>query len=117
MKINVHKSEIMHIQQKKMKRADVQYVIDNDKIPMVSQYMHLGCVIDKHLELNDMVEENVAAGKKALGALFSRCRLEVGDIGVGTFRKLMSSLVESTMLYGAEIWGAIKTWRGLSRLS
>ena len=95
----------------------MQYVIYNDKFSMVTQYMHLGCVNDEHLELNDMVEENVVAGKKALEALFSRCRLEVGDIGVGTFSKLMSSLVESTMLYGAKIWGAIETWRGVSRLS
>ena len=45
------------------------------------------------------------AGKKALAAWFHRCRSELGDIEVGVFRKLMSSLVESTMLYGAEIWG------------
>ena len=57
------------------------------------------------------------AGKKALEAWFNRCRVELGDIGVGTFRKLMTSLVESTMLYGAEIWGAIETWRGLRILS
>ena len=95
----------MHIRQKKMERADVRYVIDNVEIPLVSQYKYLGCVIDEHLELNDMVEEKAMAGKKALGAWFSRCRVELGDIGVGTFRKLMTSLVESTMLYGAEIWG------------
>ena len=45
------------------------------------------------------------ASKKALGAWFHRCRSELGDVGVGVFMKLMSSLVESTMLYGAEIWG------------
>ena len=79
----------------------MQYVIENDMIPIVStsrEYKYLGCVIDEHLELNDMVQEKAMAGKKALGAWFSQCRVEVGDIGVGTFRKLMSSLVESTML-------------------
>ena len=105
-KINVHKSGIMHIRQKKMKRADVQYIIDNIEIPMVNQYKYLGCVIDEHLELNDMVEERVVAGKKALGAWFSRCEEQkVGDISVGTFGKLMALLVESAKLYGAEIWG------------
>ena len=52
-----------------------------------------------------MVEERALAGKKALGAWFHRCRTELGDIGVGVFRKLMASLVETTMLYGSEIWG------------
>ena len=62
-----------------------------------------------------MVQEKAMAGKKALGAWFSRCRVEVGDIGVGTFRKLMSSLVESTMLYGAEIWGSNRNLEGVEQ--
>ena len=61
-------------------RADVQYVVDNVEIPMVNQYKYLECVIDEQLELNDMVEEKVVAGKKAVGAWFSQCRVEVGDI-------------------------------------
>ena len=115
MKINVQKSGIMHIRQKKMERADVWYVIDNVEIPVVSQYKYLGCVIDEYLELNDMVEEKAMAGKKALGAWFSRCRVELGDIGVGTFRKLMTSLVESTMFYGAEIWGCNRNMEGVEQ--
>ena len=39
----------------------------------------------------------------------------MGDIGVGTFRKLMSSLVESTMLYGAEIWGCNRNLEGVEQ--
>ncbi len=35
-----------------------------------------------------MVEEKTVAGKTELGASFSQCRVEVGDISVGTFRKL-----------------------------
>ena len=31
-----------------------------------------------------MVEEKAMVGKKALGAWFSRCRVELGDIGVGS---------------------------------
>ena len=98
-----------------MKRAEVHYVIDNDEIPMVSQYKYWGCVIDEHLELNDMVDEKAVAGKKVLGAWFSRCRVEVGDIGAGTFRKLMSSLVESTILYSAEIWGCNRNLEGIEQ--
>ena len=40
-KINVHKSGIMPLRQK-IKRDDVQYLIDNDEILMVSQYKYLG---------------------------------------------------------------------------
>ena len=41
----------------------------------------------------------------------NRCRSEFGGIpGVGLFRTLMRSLVESTMLYDAEIWGCNQSW-------
>ena len=50
------KSGIMHIRQKKMKRADVQYVID-------------------------MAEKKTVASKKTSGARFSQCKVEVGTEG------------------------------------
>ena len=62
-------------------------------------------MVDEHTDLKEMVQDKVVARKKALGDWFQQCRVEVGDVGTGTFRKLMSSLVESSMLYGAEIWG------------
>ena len=43
-KINVSKSGIMHVRQKRVARTDVQFVIDNEEIPMVEQYRYLGCV-------------------------------------------------------------------------
>ena len=43
-----------------------------------------------------MVEEKAAAGRRALSAWLNRCKAEVGDVGVGIFKKLMSALVDST---------------------
>ena len=74
----------------------MQYVIGNE-IPMVGQYKHLWCVVDKHLELKNMVEDSAFAGQKVLGALFHRYRTEFGDIGV---REFITSLIETNMLYG-----------------
>ena len=39
------------------------YVIDSEE-----QYKYLGCVVDKHLKLKNMVEERALVGKNALGA-------------------------------------------------
>ena len=69
----------------------------------VCSYKYLGCLVDEHLELNEMVEEKAAAGRRALSAWLNRCKTEVGDVGVGIFKKLMSALVDSAMLYGVEI--------------
>jgi hypothetical protein len=64
-------------------------------------------VIDEHLTLKDMVEDRAAAGKRALGSWLGRCRREVGDVGVGTFKKLLNSLVKSIILYMVLKSGAV----------
>lgn len=37
---------------------------------MVSFYRYLGCVIDEHLDLKEMVEDRAEAGRRTLGACF-----------------------------------------------
>ena len=63
-----------------------------------------------------MVEEKAIAGKKALGAWLNRCKAEVGDVGVVTFKKLMSALVDSTTLYGAENWGCRRSLEAIEQV-
>ena len=41
--------------------------------------------------------------------------VELGGVDIGTFRNLMSSLVDSTTLYGVEVWGATGTWKPFNR--
>ena len=36
---------------------------------MVTKYKYLGCVIDEFLDLNAMVDNQVEAGRRALGSL------------------------------------------------
>ena len=42
--------------------------MDGKKIAMVICYKYLGCVMDELLDLKDMVQDKVVAGKKVLGA-------------------------------------------------
>ena len=107
------KFSIMHMRKKAVERCEMEYLVDGEVVPMVSSYKYLGCVVDEHLELKEMVEEKAAAGRRALGAWMNRCKAEVGDVGVGMFKKLMSALVDSVMLYGVEIW---KCTRGLEAI-
>ena len=95
------KSGIMH-----MRKKMVGYKVDGAVIPMMFSYKYLGCAVDEHLELKGMVEEKAVAGRRALSAWLNRCKAEVG---VGIFKKLMSALVDSTMLYGVEIWGYMRS--------
>ena len=43
------------------------------------------------------MKDETDSGKSALGACLQRCRAEFGDEGVGTFRKLIEFLVQSSM--------------------
>ena len=104
-KINVAKCGIMHVRKKTVERSYLKFVINGEEFPVVSSYKYLGCIVDEFLEMKEMIEDKAMAGKKALGVWFQRYTAELGDIGIGTFRKLMTSLVDSTMLYGAEVWG------------
>ena len=82
------------------------YEVDGEAILMISSYKYLGCVVDEHLVLTEMVGERAEAGRRALGACFQRYQAEIGDVGIRIFRKLWGLLVESSMMYGAEIWGS-----------
>ena len=63
-----------------------------------------------------MVEEKAAAGRRTLSAWLNRCKGEVGDVGIGVFKKLMSVLVDSTMLYGVEIWGCMRNLESIEQV-
>ena len=64
---------------------------------------HIGFVVHEYLALADMVEDKAEAGRRALGACLQRSQAEIGEVGIGIFRKLWESLEESSMMYGAEI--------------
>ena len=104
-KNNVVKSGVMHIRYKKAERCEMAYEVDGKAIPVVSSYKYLGCMVDEHLVLTEMVEERAEAGRRALGACFHWCQAEFGDVGIGVFRKWWGSLVESSMMNVVEIWG------------
>ena len=55
-----YKSAIMHIRKKSIARGEVFYEVDRQVVPMVSTYKYLGCVINDHLTLKNMVEDRAA---------------------------------------------------------
>ena len=46
----------------------------------------------------------------------NRCKAEVGDVGVGICKELMSTLIDSTMLYGIEIWGCMRSLKAIDQV-
>ena len=116
LKINVDKCGIMHIHKKNVARCEVKYEVDGEVIPMVSLYKYLGCVVDEHMDLKEMVEDKAEAGRRAQGVCQLRCRSEIRDVAIGIFRKLMESLVKSSRLYGAEVWGCCRNLQSFEQV-
>ena len=103
--VNVEKCGVMHVRRTGMKRTEEKFDVGGEEIAVVQEYKYLGCVIDEHLQGTRMVEERGKAGARALSDWLRRCRATVGEVRGATFVRLMESLVESVLLYGAEVWG------------
>ena len=75
---------------------------------MVESYKYLGCTVNEHMDCRAMVRERSTGGRGALSAWLWRCRVSVGEVRGKTFVKLMEALVESALMYGAEVCGSCK---------
>ena len=71
-------------------------------IPVVTEYKYLGCVVDELMDLNAMVDDRAEAGRRALGSLLRGVQSAVGVLFGYTFKKLLDSMVQPVLLYGAE---------------
>ena len=55
-----------------------------------------------------MVDARATPGARALCAWLRKCRISVGEVQGDSFVKLLEAMVESVLLYGAEVWGCCK---------
>ena len=72
----------------------------------MEEYKYLGCMVNDRLNCARMAEERAKAGVKALSDWIRRCRVAVGELRGETFVKLLEMLVDSVLLYGAEVLGS-----------
>ncbi len=79
--------------------------MDGERIEVVEEFKYLGCVITEQMGSKRMVEERARAGSRALSDWLRKCRDAAGEVRGKTFVRLMEMLVESVLLYGAEVWG------------
>ena len=104
-KVNVGKCGIVHLRKRRVKRSEEEFRVNGERINVTAEYKCLGCVISEHLDGKWMLEERAGAGARALSAWLKRCIATVGVVKGESFTKLWEALVESVLLYGAEVWG------------
>ena len=108
MKVNADKCGVMHIRRSGVKRTNSIFSVGGDKVKVVESYKYLGCIVNEHIDCREMVKEKAKVGRGALSAWLWRCRASMGEVGGKTFVKLMEALVESVLMYGAEVWGSCR---------
>ena len=108
MKVYVNKCGIMHVRKKGVKRMGQKFVISGELMQNVAEYRYLGCVINEHVESKVMVDSRVRAGARALCAWLRRCRVAVGEVQGESFVWLLEAMVQSVLLYRAEVWDYCK---------
>ena len=86
-----------------MLRGLERLFVNDERIRFVEEYKYMGCMVNDQLNCARIVEERVKAGAKALSDWMRRCRVTVGELRGETFVKLLEMLVDSVLLYGAEV--------------
>ena len=90
--------------------------MDEESIEVVEEFKYLGCVITEQMGSKRMVEERARAGSRALSDWLRKCRDAAGVVRGKTFARLMEMLVESVLLYGAEVWGGVSQLEPVERV-
>ena len=93
-----------------------RFAISGELVQNVAEYRYLGWVINEHVESKVMVDSRARAGARALCAWLRRCRVAVGGVQGESFVKLLEALVESVLLYGAEVWECCKRTEALEQV-
>ena len=97
---------MMHIRRRGIKRTVEIFYVNDERNGVVEEYKCLGCMVNDQFNCARIVEERAKAGGKALSDWIKRCRIAVGKLRGETFVKLLEMLVDSVLLYGAEVWGS-----------
>ena len=102
--MNVDKCSVMHNKKKWCKEKTSIFSVGGERVKVVGSCKYLGCIVNEHMDCREMVRERATAGRGALSAWLWRCRMSVGEVRGKTFVKFMEALVESALMYGAEVW-------------
>ncbi|MEW8547636.1 MAG: reverse transcriptase family protein, partial [Candidatus Thiodiazotropha sp.] len=104
MTINSQKSKIVHFRPKSLSRTKVAFRIGDTKLDIEKSYVYLGLIITEHLDYCSMAKHVSNSASRALGLVIAKYKA-FGGIPFRTYSKLYESMVDSTINYGAAIWG------------
>jgi len=87
------------LRDKRDKRSEGKFYVDEEEIAVVKEYKYFGCVVDEHGHHRRMVEERAKATARALSDWVWKCRTSIREKRGVTFKSLVEVLVDLVIFY------------------
>ena len=107
MSVNLDKTNIMHFRKNEKARNMYEFKYGDQSIEYTDCYKYLGLYFDEHLNMDTNEDKLSAAGKKALGSIINKLRMNE-NMTYECFSKCVTSCVYPVVEYGSEITGIYK---------
>ncbi len=104
LKINKDKTKIIHFRNKRVKKTEKHFFIDNEEVEILDRYKYLGIILNEHLDFNVTASTLAGAAGRALGGIITKFN-SFRNIGFKTYSKLYHSGVLPIMDYCSGVWG------------
>lgn len=102
--INQSKTKILHFRNQSKARSDYVFKCGDTIIEYDSCYKYLGFWMNEYLDISKSIREFAKSASRALGAVYAKY-LSAGGMSYDVYTKLINSIVEPVLFYGAGIWG------------
>ena len=102
--INISKSKVMVFKRSGRISKFDSFTWSGQKIEVVKSYTYLGVLFNSSGNFSQAGAEFIMKGKMAQGAIFSSLK-RTKIFNLGTLSKLFDSIIKSTTLYAAGVWG------------
>ena len=104
MTINENKSNVVHFRTPCMERSNHSLTCGKRKLVVTDRYKYLGLILTEYLCYEEMAKYVAKSAGRALGIVIAKYK-SFGGLPFSSYSMLYDSIVWSTIIYGAAVWG------------
>ena len=104
MKVNIDKSNIMHVRNHQKSRYEILVNCGNESLSYARTYKYLGFIVHECLSMDDNVVALTSAASRSFGRIVNMFK-SLGNMGIKTYNTLFENYVLPIMNYAAGVWG------------
>ena len=104
LQVNESKTKIVHFRAHSRTRSVFQFKFGNANLEYEENYRYLGFWFNEHLDDAKSIREIAKSAGRALSAIYTKF-IHVGGMKYEVYTKLIETVVEPVLFYGAGVWG------------